>query len=214
MRLPKYWNFSANCIDEKRIINIRENVTAVWRHFERRKPHPSPITQSRVRGTARFQLHCRFRSSGWRHNKVPRTRSAGFHMTRSCLLLSRSPGRLRFVDTAVCRPERGSSSLPAKVGAPQHCGSATYSDSSHGTVPKPKSYIKRSDCSSSSGRLRQLDHHQPWGSAIVIHLLPPSRNCICLRARGHSYPLPEYSTNFRKKSFVTRCSLYFCKTVN
>jgi len=36
------------------------------------------------------------------------------------------------------------------------------------------------------------------------HLLPPSRNNICLRARGHCYQLPEDSTNLHKKSFVTR----------
>jgi len=34
------------------------------------------------------------------------------------------------------------------------------------------------------------------------HLLPPSRNNICLRARRHSYQLPEYSTNLHKKSFI------------
>jgi len=37
------------------------------------------------------------------------------------------------------------------------------------------------------------------------HLLPPTRNNICLRARGHCHQLPEYSTNLHKKSFVTRC---------
>ena len=35
------------------------------------------------------------------------------------------------------------------------------------------------------------------------HLLPPSRNNICLRARGLSYQLPEYSTNLHMKYFVT-----------
>ena len=32
------------------------------------------------------------------------------------------------------------------------------------------------------------------------HLLPPARNCASLRTRGHSYQLPEYSTDLHKKS--------------
>ena len=32
------------------------------------------------------------------------------------------------------------------------------------------------------------------------HLLPPSRNNICLRAQGHSYELPEYSTSLYRES--------------
>ena len=45
----------------------------------------------------------------------------------------------------------------------------------------------------------------------LSHLFPPSWNYICLRARGHSYQLPEYSTNLHKKSFVTRCLYNFVK---
>ena len=39
------------------------------------------------------------------------------------------------------------------------------------------------------------------------HLLPPTRNRASLRTRGHSYQLPEYSTDLYKKSFLIR-SLY------
>jgi len=39
------------------------------------------------------------------------------------------------------------------------------------------------------------------------HLLPPARNRASLRTRGHSYQLPEYSTDLHKKSFLI-CSLY------
>ena len=37
------------------------------------------------------------------------------------------------------------------------------------------------------------------------HLLPPARNRASLRTRGHSYQLPEYSTDLHKKSFLLRC---------
>jgi len=43
-----------------------------------------------------------------------------------------------------------------------------------------------------------------WTNALN-HLLPSSRNNICLRARGHSYQFPEYSTNLH----VTRCLYSF-----
>ena len=33
-------------------------------------------------------------------------------------------------------------------------------------------------------------------------LTPPTRNCASLRSRGHSYQLPEYSTDLHKKSFL------------
>ena len=33
------------------------------------------------------------------------------------------------------------------------------------------------------------------------HLLPPARNCVSLRTRGHLCQLPEYSVNLHKKSF-------------
>ena len=36
------------------------------------------------------------------------------------------------------------------------------------------------------------------------HLLPPTRNRANLRTRGHSYQLPEYSTDLHKKSFLIR----------
>ena len=39
------------------------------------------------------------------------------------------------------------------------------------------------------------------------HLLPPGRNRASLETRGHSYQLPEYSTDLHKKSFLIR-SLY------
>ena len=39
------------------------------------------------------------------------------------------------------------------------------------------------------------------------HSLPPTRNRASLRTRGHSYQLPEYSTDLYKKSFLIR-SLY------
>jgi len=39
------------------------------------------------------------------------------------------------------------------------------------------------------------------------HLLPSTRNRASLRTRGHSYQLPEYSTDLYKKSFRIR-SLY------
>ena len=34
------------------------------------------------------------------------------------------------------------------------------------------------------------------------HLFPPTRNRASLRTRGHSYQLPEYSTDLHKKSFL------------
>ena len=43
------------------------------------------------------------------------------------------------------------------------------------------------------------------------HLLPPARNCASLRTRGHSYQLPEYSTDLRKKSFLIRSLYSFVK---
>ena len=36
------------------------------------------------------------------------------------------------------------------------------------------------------------------------HLFPPTRNRASLRTRGHSYQLPEYSTDLHKKSFLIR----------
>jgi len=39
------------------------------------------------------------------------------------------------------------------------------------------------------------------------HLLPPTKNLASLRTRGHSYQLPEYSTDLHKKCFLI-CSLY------
>jgi len=41
------------------------------------------------------------------------------------------------------------------------------------------------------------------------HLLPPTRNRASLRTRGHSYQLPEYSTDLHKKSFLIRCLYSF-----
>jgi len=41
------------------------------------------------------------------------------------------------------------------------------------------------------------------------HLLPPARNCVTFRTRGHSNQLPEYSTD--KKSFLIRCLYSFVK---
>ena len=43
------------------------------------------------------------------------------------------------------------------------------------------------------------------------HLLPPARNCVSLRTRGHSYQLPEYSTDLHEKSFLIRCVYTFVK---
>jgi len=34
------------------------------------------------------------------------------------------------------------------------------------------------------------------------HLLPPTRNRASLRTPGHSYQLPEYSTDLHEKSFL------------
>jgi len=43
------------------------------------------------------------------------------------------------------------------------------------------------------------------------HLLPPARNRVSLRTLGHSYQLPEYSTDLHKKSFLMRCLYSFVK---
>ena len=43
------------------------------------------------------------------------------------------------------------------------------------------------------------------------HLLPPATNRASLRTRGHSYQLPEYSTDLQKKSFLVRCLYSFVK---
>ena len=43
------------------------------------------------------------------------------------------------------------------------------------------------------------------------HLLPPTRNRASLRTRGHSYLLPEYSTDLHKKSFLIRSLYSFVK---
>jgi len=43
------------------------------------------------------------------------------------------------------------------------------------------------------------------------HLLPPARNRASLRTRGHSYQLPEYSTDLHNKSFLIRCLRSFVK---
>ena len=43
------------------------------------------------------------------------------------------------------------------------------------------------------------------------HLLPPARKRASLRTRGHSYQLPEYSTDLHKKSFLIRSLYSFVK---
>ena len=43
------------------------------------------------------------------------------------------------------------------------------------------------------------------------HLLPLTRNRVSLRTRGHSYQLPEYSTDLHKKSFLIRSLYSFVK---
>ena len=43
------------------------------------------------------------------------------------------------------------------------------------------------------------------------HLLPPTRNRASLRSRGHSYQLPEYSTDLHKKSFLIHSLYSFVK---
>ena len=43
------------------------------------------------------------------------------------------------------------------------------------------------------------------------HLLPPARNRASLRTRGHSYQLPEYSTDLHKKYFLIRSLHSFVK---
>jgi len=43
------------------------------------------------------------------------------------------------------------------------------------------------------------------------HLLLPAGNCVSLRTRGHSYQLPEYSTDLHKKSFLIGCLYTFVK---
>ena len=43
------------------------------------------------------------------------------------------------------------------------------------------------------------------------HLLPPTRNRASLRSRGHSYQLPEYSTDLHKKSFLIHFLYNFVK---
>jgi len=43
------------------------------------------------------------------------------------------------------------------------------------------------------------------------HLLPPARIHASLRTRGHSYQLPEYSTDLHKKSFLIRSLYSFVK---
>ena len=48
-------------------------------------------------------------------------------------------------------------------------------------------------------------------SHALNHLLPPARNRASLRFRGHSYQLPEYSTDLHKKSFLIRSLYSFVK---
>ena len=43
------------------------------------------------------------------------------------------------------------------------------------------------------------------------HLLPPTRKRASLRTRGHSYQLPEYSTDFHKKSSLIHSLYSFVK---
>jgi len=43
------------------------------------------------------------------------------------------------------------------------------------------------------------------------HLLPPARNRASLRTRGHSYQLPEYSTDLYEKSILIRSIYSFVK---
>jgi len=43
------------------------------------------------------------------------------------------------------------------------------------------------------------------------HVLPPTRNRANLRTRGHSYQLPEYSTDLHKKCFHIRSLYSFVK---
>jgi len=43
------------------------------------------------------------------------------------------------------------------------------------------------------------------------HLLPPTRNRASLRTRGHSYQLPEYSTDLHEKSYLIRSLYSFVK---
>ena len=43
------------------------------------------------------------------------------------------------------------------------------------------------------------------------HLLAPTRNRASLTTRGHSYQLPEYSTDLHKKSVLIRSSYSFVK---
>ena len=43
------------------------------------------------------------------------------------------------------------------------------------------------------------------------HLLPPTRNRASLRTRGHSYQLPEYSSDLHKKSSLIHSLYSFVK---
>jgi len=38
---------------------------------------------------------------------------------------------------------------------------------------------------------------------VLNHLLPPARNRASFRTRGHSYQLPEYSTDLHKNHFLS-----------
>jgi len=48
-------------------------------------------------------------------------------------------------------------------------------------------------------------------TATTTVLLQPTRNRASLRIRGHSYQLPEYSTDLHKKSFLIRSLYSFVK---
>jgi len=70
-------------------------------------------------------------------------------------------------------------------------------------------------CMTVAELMNQSDHDLFWKlcapTHALNHLLPPARNCASLRTRGHSYQVPEYSTDLHKKSFLIRCLYSFVK---
>jgi len=69
-------------------------------------------------------------------------------------------------------------------------------------------------CSRPTARLRNYSQvSQNKIAQNKIHVLPRLRMVDNLRVRGHSYNLPECSTNVHKKSFVVGCQYGFIKLI-
>jgi len=72
----------------------------------------------------------------------------------------------------------------------------------------PQSTVVRAYAKAQGGHFR---HKLCAPTHALNHLLPPTRNRASLRTRGHSYQLPEYTTDLHKKSFLIRSLYSFVK---